>query len=75
MLDRLHLRHPDNSTRDKLSTAIANWVATACRLINTVEDVGVLEIIHIASEDCTYELPLRATTVTKIHNLNEDEKA
>uniref|UniRef100_A0A3Q4GKX8 DNA-directed RNA polymerase III subunit RPC9 n=1 Tax=Neolamprologus brichardi TaxID=32507 RepID=A0A3Q4GKX8_NEOBR len=65
----------DNSTTNKLSTAIAKWVATAWRPIDIVEDEGLLEIIRIASNDCTYELPSRATTVAKIHNLYEDEKA
>ncbi|KAL4008846.1 hypothetical protein ACER0C_002698 [Sarotherodon galilaeus] len=75
MLDSFQRRRLDNSTTNKLSTAIAKWVATAWRPINIVEDEGLLEIIRIASNDCTYELPSRATTATKIHNLYEDEKA
>ncbi|KAL3983475.1 transcription elongation factor SPT4 [Sarotherodon galilaeus] len=74
-LDSFQRRRLDNSTTNKLSTAIAKWVATTCRLINIVEDEELLEIIRIASNDCKYELPSRATTVTKIHNLYEDEKA
>lgn len=75
MLDSFQRRRMDNSTTNKLSTAIAKWVATAWRPIDIVEDEGLLEIIRIASNDCTYELPSRATTVAKIHNLYEDEKA
>lgn len=56
----------DNSTTNKLSAAIAKWVATACRPINIVKDQGLLKIICITFNDYTYELPLRATTVTKI---------
>lgn len=74
-LDIFQRRRLDNSTTNKLSTVIAKWVATACRLINIVEDEGLLEIIHRAPNSCMYELPSRATTVTKIHNLYEDEKA
>lgn len=59
----------DNSTSNKLSEAVAKWVATVCRPIKIVEDEGLLEIICVASNDCIYELPLRATTVIKIHNL------
>lgn len=62
-LDSLSRRQLDNSTSRKLSTAVAKWVATACRPINIVEDEGLREIIRIASNDCTYELPSRATTV------------
>ncbi|KAM3850330.1 E3 SUMO-protein ligase ZBED1-like, partial [Diretmus argenteus] len=64
----------DNSTRRKLTTAIAKWVATACRPISIVEDVGLREIIRIASNDWTYELPSRGTITTKIHDLFDTEK-
>lgn len=54
---------------------IAKWVTTACRPVNVVEDEGLLEIIRIASNDSTYELPSRATVTSKIHNSYEEEKA
>lgn len=68
-LGSLQRRSMDNSATNKLSAAKAKWVATACRPIITVVDQGLLQIVCIASNDCTYELHLRATTVTKIHNL------
>lgn len=40
-----------------------------------LEDDGLLDQISITSSDYTYVLPLRATTVTKKHNLYKDEKA
>lgn len=42
---------------------------------NLVEDEGLLEKVWIASNDCTYVVFSRATNVTKIHNLHEDENA
>nr|XP_054591163.1 E3 SUMO-protein ligase ZBED1-like [Nothobranchius furzeri] len=74
-LESFQQRRLDNSTSCKLSTAIAKWVATACRLINIVEDEGLLDVIRIASSDSTYELPSRVTTVTNIQKLYQDEKA
>nr|XP_055040804.1 E3 SUMO-protein ligase ZBED1-like [Misgurnus anguillicaudatus] len=73
-LTSLQRRPMDNSTRNKVTTAIAKWVATACRPVNVVEDEGLLEIIHIASNNYTYELPSRATITSKIHNIYEEEK-
>lgn len=70
----LQKRRLDKSTNNQLSTAIAKWVATACRPINIVEDEGLLDIIRIASNDSTYKLPSRGTTVAKIHDLYTDEK-
>lgn len=37
----------------KLSAAIAKWVTTACRPVNTVENEGQHEIKQIASNDCS----------------------
>lgn len=74
-LDSFQQRRMDNSTSNILTTAIAKWVATACRPVNVVEDEGLLEIIRIASNNSTYELPSRATVTSKIHNSYEEEKA
>lgn len=71
----LQRRSMDKSTTNRLTSTIAKWVATACRPVNVVEDEGLLEIIRIASNDSTYELPSRATITSKIHNLYEEEKA
>ncbi|KAJ8333570.1 hypothetical protein SKAU_G00415780 [Synaphobranchus kaupii] len=48
--------------------------ATACRPINVVEDEGLADIIRIASNDRTYELPSRATITSHIQKLHETEK-
>ena len=48
------------------------WLWRAGRI---VEDDGLRGIIHIASNDWTYELPCRATTTKNIHDLYEDERA
>ncbi len=73
-LDSFQQRRTDSSTSKRLTTAIATWVATACRPVNVVEDVGLLEIICIASNDSTYELPSRANITSTIHNSYEEEK-
>ncbi|MED6231486.1 hypothetical protein ATANTOWER_019599 [Ataeniobius toweri] len=63
----------DNATCNNPLTSIPTWVTTACRPINIVEDKGLLQIRCIASDNYTYKS--RATTVSKIHSLYEEEKA
>ena len=41
----------ESSTKCKLETEIAKWVATACQPISIVQDVGLRESIRIASND------------------------
>ena len=50
-------------------------MATACRPVNVVEDEGLADIIRIASNDWTYELPLRATITSHVQKLHKTEKA
>ncbi len=57
-LDSFQQRWTDSSTNKRLTTAIAKWVATACRPVNVVEDVGLLEIICIASNSSSSSSPL-----------------
>lgn len=64
----------DSRTSSKLSTARAKCVASACWLINNVDDEGLLKAICFTSSNCTCMLPLRAFTVTKKNNLYEDER-
>lgn len=59
MLDSVWRKTVDSSTSSKLMVAIAKWIATTCRQIYIVEDEGLRNIIRIASNDPTYELPLR----------------
>src|SRR4029434_9449071 len=55
--------------REKVTNALAVWVAGDCRTINIVKDVGLTEVIRIASGDNSYDLPLRGTIVSRIHSL------
>src|SRR4029434_6679393 len=43
--------------REKVTNALAVWVAGDCRTINIVKDVGLTEVIRIASGDNSYDLP------------------
>ncbi|XP_060766177.1 E3 SUMO-protein ligase ZBED1-like [Neoarius graeffei] len=65
----------DAATKNKLTAAIAKWVATACRPVSIVDDEGLTEIIRIASNDWTYETPSRATITSRIETLYEIEKS
>ncbi|KAI7801397.1 putative zinc finger BED domain-containing protein 1-like [Triplophysa rosa] len=85
-LDCFQRRRMDNSTSNRLTTSITKWVAKACRPVNVVDDEGLLEIIHIASNDYTgfnsiqfnfiyIALFTIATVTSKIHDSYEKEKA
>src|SRR4029434_8982397 len=43
---------------EKVTNAVAVWVAGDCRPINIVEDGGLTEVIRIASGDNSYDLSL-----------------
>ncbi|KAF0023055.1 hypothetical protein F2P81_023685 [Scophthalmus maximus] len=62
------------STSSKLTIALAKWIAMACWPIYIAEEEGLPDIIRIASNDPTYELPSRATVVSRIHKLYETER-
>ena len=74
-MDDFRQKHMDTTTKNKLIAAIAKWVATSCRPVNVVEDEGLADIIRIASNDWTYELPLRATITSHVQKLHKTEKA
>src|SRR4029434_4858172 len=61
--------------REKVTKALAVWVAGDCRTINIVEDGGLTEVIRIASEENSYDLPSRGTIVSLIHSLYDGERA
>ena len=61
--------------REKVTDAVAVWVAGDCRPINIVEDGGRTEVIRIASGDNSYDLPSRGTIVSRIHSLHDGERA
>ncbi|XP_060792633.1 E3 SUMO-protein ligase ZBED1-like [Neoarius graeffei] len=74
-MDGFRHRHMDAATKNKLTVAIAKWVATACRPVSIVDDEGLTEIIRIASNDWTYETPSRATITSRIETFYETEKS
>lgn len=74
-MDGFRHRYMDTATKNKLTVAIAKWVATACRPVSIVEDEGLTEIICIASNDWTYEAPSRATIISRFENVYETEKS
>nr|XP_047142911.1 E3 SUMO-protein ligase ZBED1-like [Hydra vulgaris] len=73
-LDAARGRTTEKQKKDKITNAIAKWVATNCRPISIVEDVGLKNVIRISTNDCTYEPPPRRTIVRKIHELYENER-
>lgn len=60
-------RPMDKSMSSKLTQAIAS----SCWSVHIVGNECLGDIIRIASNDSTYELPSRATVVTRIHQLYE----
>ena len=61
--------------REKVTNAVAVWVAGECRPINIVEDDGLTEVFRIASGDNSSDLPLRGTIVSCIHSFYDGERA
>ena len=55
--------------REKVTNAVAVWVAGDWRPINIVADGGLTEVIRIASGDKSYDLPSRGTIVSRIRSL------
>ena len=50
------------------------WIATDCRPISVVEDVGLRNILRITRNDGRYEIPSRRTITRRIHQLYEKER-
>src|SRR4029434_10967044 len=49
--------------REKVTNAVAVWVAGDCRPIKLVKYGGLIDVIRIASGDNSYDLPSRGTIV------------
>ncbi|XP_068577816.1 E3 SUMO-protein ligase ZBED1-like [Cebidichthys violaceus] len=73
-LDAACGRSIDRQKQDKLTNAIAKWIATNCRPASVVEDVGLRNVLRIATNDDTYEPPSRRTITRRIHELYEKER-
>ena len=63
----------DNKSRE-ITEAIVRWVASSCRPINIVADLGLKDVIRIATSDYSYNLPCQKTIKKKKQTLYEDEK-
>ncbi len=66
MLYSLQQRRTDNFARNNFSMAIANWLATARRVISTVEDEGPLEIICIIIIICVEQAYLSTLMLIRV---------
>src|SRR4029434_1023903 len=62
-------------TGEKVTNAVAVWVASDCRPINIVEDGGLTEMFRIASGDNSYDLPSHTFLVSRIHSLYDGKRA
>ncbi|XP_029136158.1 uncharacterized protein [Labrus bergylta] len=64
----------DDVRQDRLTTALAKWVATDCRPVDIVEDSGLRDVLRLASCDQLYALPSQGTVVSRIQDLYDTEK-
>ncbi|XP_013889025.1 zinc finger BED domain-containing protein 1 [Austrofundulus limnaeus] len=74
-LDAACGRKVDKPKQDRITNAISKWIATNCRPISIVEDVGLCDVLRTATNDSTYEPPSRQTIKRKVHELYEKERA
>ena len=63
----------DNKSKE-ITEAIVRWVASSCRPINIVADIGLKDVIRTATSDYSYNLPCQKTIFQKMQTLYEDEK-
>ncbi|XP_078111814.1 E3 SUMO-protein ligase ZBED1-like [Sander vitreus] len=75
ILESATRRPADKTKSQKITTALAKWVATNCRPVSIVEDSGLKEVLRIACSDPSYTLPSRGTVVSRIQSLYDTEKA
>lgn len=73
-LDAVCGRSIDKQKQEKLTNGIAKWIAIACRPISVVEDVSLKNVLRIATNDGSYEIPSRCTIPRRIHELYEKER-
>nr|XP_055037062.1 E3 SUMO-protein ligase ZBED1-like [Misgurnus anguillicaudatus] len=59
----------------KLTTLLAQWIATSCWPISVVEDDGLELVPHVATGDLSYRIPARQTVMRRIHDQHAAEKA
>uniref|UniRef100_A0A3Q3NKF3 Uncharacterized protein n=1 Tax=Labrus bergylta TaxID=56723 RepID=A0A3Q3NKF3_9LABR len=73
-LDAACGRSIDKQRQEKLTNAIAKWIAKACRPISVVEGDGLRNVLRIATNDGRYEILSRRTITRRIHELYEKER-
>lgn len=73
-LDAVCGRSIDKRKQERLTNTIAKWIATNCRPISIVEDVGLKNVLRIATNDSTYEPPSRRTISRRVQELYEKER-
>lgn len=57
------------------NTEKAKWIATNCRPINIVMDMGFTKVLQVASQDALHNTPSRRSTImSKLPGLYETEK-
>jgi len=73
-LDATCSRSIDKQRQEKLTNAIAKWIATACMPISVAEDVGLRKVLRITTNDGGYEIPSRCTITRRIQELYKKER-
>ncbi len=64
----------DSAKSSAITKGIAKWIAQSGRPINLAEDEGLQEVIRIASNCSTYQLPSRMTISDRIDSLYDVQK-
>ncbi|XP_077367138.1 E3 SUMO-protein ligase ZBED1-like [Festucalex cinctus] len=62
------------STTEKLTTAIVNWITLDCRPLSIVEDKGLENVLQIATCNPTLKMPCRETISDIIQQMYDTEK-
>ncbi|XP_077408651.1 E3 SUMO-protein ligase ZBED1-like [Vanacampus margaritifer] len=62
------------STSEKLTTSIVNWIALDCRPLSIVEDKGLEKVLQIATCNPTLKLPCRDAISDILQQMYDTEK-
>ncbi|KAK7913166.1 hypothetical protein WMY93_013377 [Mugilogobius chulae] len=74
-LDGAYGKTIDKHKKDRMTVAITKWIATNCRPLSIVEDVGLKNLLRIATNDCLFETPSRRTIARNIEEMYHTEKS
>ena len=64
----------DKDKSEKITKALASWIARNGRPINIISDEGLQDVIRVASDDNSYVLPTHRTINSRIDELFQQEK-